>query len=108
MTGTVSGTLLIGGTVTIVLVLLVYTVRHMIFTLNRLFFPQRMNYSDLAGFHLPSVSVLIPMHNEEAVAPDILEALLQSDYPQSAGRFEIIPINDNSTDGTGEILDDYH
>lgn len=47
------------------------------------------------------------MHNEEAVAPDIIEALLESDYPLNDGRFEIIPINDHSTDGTGEILDEY-
>ena len=40
-----------------------------------------MNYTDLAGFHLPSISILIPMYNEEAVAPDVLEALLESDYP---------------------------
>lgn len=89
------------------LVMAVYTLRHLLFALNRLFCPHRMNYTDLAGFHLPSISILLPMHNEEAVAQDVLEALLESDYPHDPGRFEIIPINDHSTDRTGEILDEY-
>ncbi len=91
----------------ILVVMLVYTLRHLLFAVNRLYCAHRINYTDLAGFHLPSVSVLIPMHNEEAVAPDVLEALLESDYPHDPGVFEIIPIDDHSTDGTGEILDQY-
>ena len=84
-----------------------YTLRHLIFALHRHFWRPRMNYTDLAGFHLPSISVLIPMHNEEAVAPDVLEALLEADYPHDPDRFEIIPINDRSTDQTGPILEEY-
>jgi cellulose synthase/poly-beta-1,6-N-acetylglucosamine synthase-like glycosyltransferase len=76
----------------VVLVMAAYTARHLTFALHRLFAPSRMNYTDLAGFHLPSVSVLIPMHNEEAVAVDILEALAEADYPHDAGRLEVIPI----------------
>ena len=91
----------------VLLVMVVYTLRHLIFAINRLFYPPRMNYTDLAGFHLPSVTILIPMHNEEAVARDIIEALLESDYPNDPDRFEIIAINDHSADGTGEILDEY-
>ncbi len=93
--------------VAVVFVLSVYSLRHFFFAFHRLFRPQRMNYTDLAGFHLPSVTVLIPMHNEEAVAHDVLEALLEADYPHAPGRLEIIPIDDHSTDGTGEILDEY-
>ncbi|MBI4463184.1 MAG: glycosyltransferase family 2 protein [Acidobacteria bacterium] len=84
-----------------------YFVRHLLFALYRLFGPHKVNYMDLAGFHLPSVSVLLPMHNEEEVAPDVLEALLETCYPRRSGRFEIIPINDHSSDGTGQILDEY-
>ncbi len=76
----------------VVFVLSVYSLRHFFFAFHRLFRPQRMNYTDLAGFHLPSVSVLIPMHNEEAVAQDVLEALLEDDYPRGPDRLEIIPI----------------
>ncbi len=78
--------------VAVVFVFSVYSLRHFFFAFHRLFRPQRMNYIDLAGFHLPSVTVLIPMHNEEAVAHDVLEALLEADYPHNPGRLEIIPI----------------
>lgn len=91
----------------VVLVMLSYMVRHFLFALSRLFHHQRMNYTDLSGFHLPSISVLIPMHNEEAVAPDVIEALLEADYPHDPDLFEIIPINDHSDDRTGDILDEY-
>ena len=91
--------------VAVLLVLAAYTARHLFFALHRLFSRPRMDYSDLAGFHLPPVSVLIPMHNEAAVAEDILEALAEADYPQD--RLEMILVNDHSTDGTGRILDEY-
>ena len=37
----------------------------------------------------------------------MLEALLEADYPHDPGQLEIIPINDHSSDNTGEILDEY-
>lgn len=46
------------------------------------------------------ISVIIPMKNEEANAKTCIEALLKQDYKN----FEIIVINDNSTDRTGEIV----
>ncbi|MBI3894468.1 MAG: glycosyltransferase family 2 protein [Acidobacteria bacterium] len=84
-----------------------YALRHLLFAFHRLFWPRRINCTDLAGFHLPSLSILIPMHNEEAVAADVLEALAETDYPHQAGFLEVIPINDHSTDRTGEILSQY-
>jgi len=91
----------------VLVVLSCYLVRHLLFALYRLFGPRKRNYMDLAGFHLPSVSVLLPMHNEEDVAADVLEALLEAGYPREPGCFEIIAINDHSTDATGKILEDY-
>ena len=99
----VANTIVVG----VLLVMVAYIIRHLVFALNRLFHRQKMNYTDLAGFSLPSISILIPMHNEEEVAPDVLEALLEADYPHAPDHFEIIPINDHSTDHTGEILDAY-
>jgi len=93
--------------VIVVLVMIAYLTRHFVFALSRLFRRQKMNYTDLSGFHVPSISVLIPMHNEESVAPDVIEALLEADYPHDPDLFEIIPINDHSSDRTGEILDEY-
>lgn len=61
---------------------------------------------DIAGlpdiyesFRFP-VSVLVPAYNEENFILDTIESLLKLDYPQ----FEILIINDGSTDGTLEIL----
>ena len=93
--------------VVVLLVLVAYTARHLFFALYRLFSPPRMDYTDLAGFHLPSVSALIPMHNEATVAEDILEALAEADYPHDPDHLEVILIDDHSTDGTGAILDEY-
>ena len=52
---------------------------------------------------LPSISILIPAHNEEVVLDRTLGAITSLDYP--AARFEIIIINDASTDQTGEIAE---
>ncbi|HPD97441.1 MAG TPA: glycosyltransferase [Synergistales bacterium] len=50
---------------------------------------------------LPSVTVLVPAHNEEAVIEKTLLALAAMDYP--TGKVEIICINDGSRDRTGKI-----
>lgn len=50
---------------------------------------------------LPIVSVLIPAHNEAVVIRKTLQAMTRLDYPKD--RLEVIVINDNSSDDTGEI-----
>lgn len=89
-----------------VIIMLVYAVRHLLFAYNRMFARQKMYYNDIYSSRMPKVSVLIPMHNEEQVLQYVLEALLQCDYDRD--RLEIIPINDNSTDRTKELLEEYH
>lgn len=51
----------------------------------------------------PKVSVILPARNEERYIARCLDSLLGQDYPN----FEIIAINDSSTDGTGEIMKAY-
>lgn len=53
----------------------------------------------------PKVSVLIPAHNEEVVIGKTLDAMCQLQYPTHL--LEIIVINDNSNDRTGEIVEAY-
>ena len=89
----------------IVAVLIVYTVRHYLFTLNRLFGRHRQPYVDIGTAAWPRVAVFVPCHNEERVIAQMLDALLDCDYPER--QLVIIPINDRSTDGTGRILADY-
>jgi chlorobactene glucosyltransferase len=52
---------------------------------------------------LPKVSVILPARNEERYISRCLDSLLSQDY----SNFEIIAINDSSTDGTGEIIKQY-
>lgn len=52
---------------------------------------------------LPFVSVLIPAHNEAKVIGKTVEAILDADYAKD--KYEIIVINDNSSDNSAEILE---
>lgn len=86
-------------------VMLVYMVRHFIFTFSRLFSRQKMPYRDLYDSDLPSITVLIPMYNEEKVLNNVLRSLLKCDYDWD--KVEIIPIDDCSADATPVMLDEY-
>ena len=89
----------------IVAVLVVYTIRHYLFTLNRLFGRHRQPYVDIGTAVWPRVAVFVPCHNEERVLAHMLDALLACDYPEQ--QLVIIPIDDRSTDSTGRIVDGY-
>jgi cellulose synthase/poly-beta-1,6-N-acetylglucosamine synthase-like glycosyltransferase len=91
-----------GIIVVVVVVMIVYAIRHYRFTVNRLLGEQRLYYQDLLDSELPSVSVLVPMHDEERVARQCLAAILACRYP--AELLEIIPIDDHSRDATWDIL----
>lgn len=85
-------------------IIIIYTIRHFRFTLNRLFGHQRHPYLDIDVAVWPEVTILIPAHNEEKVIQTILKALLDVDYPKN--RMVIAPINDRSTDKTGELINE--
>ena len=90
----------------VIILMLLYTARHFLFTVVRLLGRQRLYYNDIVTSRMKSVTVIIPMHNEEQVLDNVLTSLLESDYDRDL--LEIIPVNDNSTDRTGEMLDEYH
>lgn len=51
----------------------------------------------------PPVTFLVPCHNDENIIAETLEyILLKQNYPE----FEVIAINDGSTDGTGRVIDE--
>ncbi len=54
----------------------------------------------IANEQLPSISVVIPVRNEEGKIARCLESLAGQDYPN----FEIIVIDDKSTDSSGRII----
>jgi len=57
--------------------------------------------NNLTNIGLPSVSVIICARNEERFIEKNLTQVLEQDYPG----FEVIVVNDCSTDGTQEVLD---
>lgn len=50
---------------------------------------------------LPSLSIVVPARNEEADLETALRSLLHLNYPD----YEVVAVNDRSTDRTGEIMD---
>jgi len=64
---------------------------------------QEEDFSIVSSSHftLP-VSVILPAHNEEGWIVNSLKSILNLDYPE----FEVIVVNDGSTDKTLEVLDE--
>jgi cellulose synthase/poly-beta-1,6-N-acetylglucosamine synthase-like glycosyltransferase len=60
---------------------------------------------DRIALDYPAVAVLIPAHNEGKVIRNTLEAMLAFDYPTD--RYEVLVINDGSTDDTGAIVQEF-
>lgn len=89
----------------LVAMMVAYALRHLLFTLNRLFGRQRHPYLDIDVANWPCVTVFVPAHNEEKVIGGCLEALLASDYPRD--RLKIVPVDDRSTDATREVIETY-
>ncbi|HEY2913891.1 MAG TPA: glycosyltransferase [Candidatus Angelobacter sp.] len=50
---------------------------------------------------LPSLTIVVPARNEEAEIEPALRSLLQLDYPQ----YQVVAVNDRSTDQTGAIME---
>lgn len=90
----------------LIVLLILYAIRHFIFSFNRLLGEQKMYYQDIVDSDTKYISVLIPMYNEEKVLHNVLDSLLECDYDKKF--LEIIPINDSSTDRTEELLNEYH
>src|ERR1700688_2491128 len=89
----------------IVILISVYTARHYLFTLNRLFGFQRHPYIDIDTAVWPPVTILVAAHNEEKVVAHILTALMGVNYPKE--KMLVVPVNDRSTDRTREIIDHF-
>jgi cellulose synthase/poly-beta-1,6-N-acetylglucosamine synthase-like glycosyltransferase len=53
---------------------------------------------------IDGVSAVVPVHDEEAAITDVVQALLD-ELPRVAARFEVIVVDDGSTDRTGTVLD---
>lgn len=61
---------------------------------------RKVSSCTIANDQLPSISVIVPVRNEETKIARCLESLAKQDYPN----FEIVVIDDNSTDASGRII----
>src|SRR5215217_8167379 len=57
----------------------------------------------VGGSEWPFVSVIVPARNEERTLPALLPSLLAQHYPS----YEVIVVDDQSTDRTSQILADW-
>lgn len=94
-----------GYMVILIVLLIMFTIRHFMFSFNRLLSRQKMYYQDIYTNNPKDITVLIPMYNEEQVLHNVLDSLLMCNY--DFDHLEVIPINDSSTDRTKELLDAY-
>ena len=84
-------------------VLLIPTVAMLINGIASIKKPDEVTYD----YEKPFVSVFIPAHNEQATIEMTVRSVCESDYyVDGEPHFEVIVINDGSTDRTGEILHD--
>lgn len=65
---------------------------------------KRLCWNGIGDEQLPVVSVVLAAFNEEKVIARTIAELRRSDYP--ASKFEVVAVNDGSTDGTLGILTD--
>jgi len=63
------------------------------------------SFEKLADSDLPSVSVIVAARNEESDILECIQSLDKLEFPE--GKIEIILVDDNSTDRTGEIIDEF-
>ena len=52
---------------------------------------------------MPKISVIVPVYNVEKYLSECLDSIINQTFPD----FEIICVNDCSTDKSGNILEDY-
>ena len=54
----------------------------------------------------PKVSIIVPAFNEENIIESCIQSLLNLNYPKN--RYEILIVDNNSTDATSKIIQKYH
>src|SRR4030095_9517500 len=65
--------------------------------------PKLSIFKSYMNIFFPKVSIILPARNEELYIEKCLGSLLKQDY----SNYEIIAINDSSSDRTGEIIQKY-
>jgi cellulose synthase/poly-beta-1,6-N-acetylglucosamine synthase-like glycosyltransferase len=87
----------------VVVLLACYSLRHYLFTCQRLYGKQLHLHGGIPHAPWPNVVIFVAAHNEETVIADALHALMQADYPED--RIKVVPVNDRSTDNTRNVIE---
>jgi cellulose synthase/poly-beta-1,6-N-acetylglucosamine synthase-like glycosyltransferase len=85
--------------------MIAYLIRHYVFTLTVLKRTKKPVNIAANEKYEPTVSILIPAHNEEKVIGRLLQRMTKLTYPCS--KLQVITINDASADKTGPIAEEY-
>lgn len=87
--------------------MIAYLIRHYVFTITVLRKDKKPAKSDAVSSvnYEPTVSVLIPARDEEPVIGRLLHRMTQLTYPRD--KMQVIVINDASSDGTGQIAEQF-
>lgn len=90
----------------LVVIMLFYLVRHYVFSLTALYKQKgQPNYTLHALSYRPTVSILIPARNEQAVLGALLHRITELTYPKD--KLDVTVIDDASTDTTGGIAEGF-
>ena len=85
-------------------ILLLFTIRRILFTLAILPAGAEHGESSIPDHgYLPEVLILVPCRDEKSMIPGLCQALLQLDYPGE--RLQVVLIDDASMDGTGLLME---
>ncbi len=88
------------------LTMMAYIVRHYIFTLSVLRDSKNKTIdAQRPSTFQPTVSIIIPAHNEENVIGRLLQQIIKFTYPKD--KMQVIVLNDASSDQTGKIAYKY-
>ncbi len=86
--------------------MMAYLIRHYIFTLTVLRRAKKAKVDVVVDAkYEPTVSILIPAHNEEKVIGRLLQRIAELTYPHD--KLQVIVIDDASSDSTRRIADEY-
>ena len=86
--------------------MMAYLIRHYIFTLTVLRRAKKAKVNIVVDAkYEPTVSILIPARNEEKVIGRLVQRMTELTYPHD--KLQVIVIDDASSDGTGQIAEEF-